>query len=231
MIRTFFILVISTVLGACGVPKKEYTALKDQVAGCETSRSACAEKLASLSSTKEQLSQELEQKTKTYEDLVGSLQNEIKDGKIKISEMKDRLTVNLIDKILFDSGSITIKDEGKDALGKIAAILKGVEGKRIEVDGHTDDVKLGPTLAKRFPSNWELSTARATSVVKHLVDEGVQEKRLSAAGFSMFNPVAPNETPEGRQQNRRIEIVLLPELPVQPAAVPTPSPAENPPAP
>ncbi|MCB0307773.1 MAG: OmpA family protein [Bdellovibrionales bacterium] len=221
MKKLFFFAIVGLMVG-CGISKKQYTSLEDQEKRCQAelseSQSAnkvCDEKLAALGSKKEELSQELQEKTKTYENLVGSLQEEINSGKIKISEMKDRLTVNLIDKILFDSGSVNIQEEGKAALAKIASVLKDITDKRIQVEGHTDNVKLGPTLRKKFPSNWELSTARATVIVKYLAELGVPESKLSATGYSMFSPVASNDTPEGKQQNRRIEIVLVPELPTQ----------------
>jgi chemotaxis protein MotB len=203
---------------SCGVSKQKYADLQAQANQLESAKVECEQKLTATSSSKEELSQELEKKTQTYENLMGSLKDEINAGKIKISEMKDRLTVNLIDKILFDSGSIEIKDEGKVALTKIADVLKSVQGKRIQVEGHTDNVRLGPTLAKKFPTNWELSVARATAVVKHLSGNGVPDKRLSATGYSEFQPVSSNDTPDGKRQNRRIEIVLVPELTVEPAA-------------
>lgn len=218
--RVLLFLLVGTV-AACGVPKAKYTSLQDQMKTCDTqladmktASEACESKLSSLSSTKEELAQQLETKTKTYENLVSSLQDEIKTGKVKISEMKDRLTVNLIDKILFDSGSTVLQDEGKAALKKIGDVLKNVQGKRIQVEGHTDNVPVGPTLQKKFPTNWELSTARATAVVRYLAELGIDQKNLSATGYAMFAPVASNDTAEGKHQNRRIEIVLVPQLEV-----------------
>lgn len=210
------IAILALATWGCGVSKKDYTALQDQANQCQSALSSASSAKASceknLGSTKQELTQQLEEKTQTYENLMDSLQKEVREGKIKISEMNDRLTVNLIDKILFDSGSTDIQEEGKAALQKIAGVLKDVKDKRIQVEGHTDDVKLGPTLRKKFPSNWELSTARSTAIVRYLAEFGVPEKKLSATGYSMFSPVAPNANEEGRQQNRRIEIVLVPEL-------------------
>ncbi|HLG18964.1 MAG TPA: OmpA family protein [Bdellovibrionota bacterium] len=215
MIRTLITTVLAAGLCACGVSKEKYTALEDQVNDCQgqlsataSAKKSCEDRLASLSTTK----LELEEKTKTYEDLMSSLKDEINSGKVKISEMEGRLTVNMIDKILFSSGSAQIQDEGRAALKKVADVLKGVKDKRIVVEGHTDNVQLGPSLQKRFPTNWELSTARATSVVKFLTGAGVPATNMAAAGFSEFSPVASNLTPEGKQQNRRIEIVLTPKL-------------------
>ena len=200
-------------LAGCGVSKEKYASLEDQLNSTKAEKDACNDKLTEVGAK----SQELEKKTQTYENLVGSLQQEIKDGKVKISEMNNRLTVNLIDKIMFDSGSTMIQEEGKAALSKIADVVKSVEGKRIEVEGHTDNVGLSAGLQKKFATNWELSTARAIQVVKFLAQSGVPEEKLSAAGYSMFMPVASNDTPEGKKQNRRIEIVLVPEVKPQTA--------------
>jgi chemotaxis protein MotB len=148
----------------------------------------------------------LEKKSAEYESLAHSLKQEISEGKIQLSELQGRMTVQLKDKILFASGSARVNKEGQEALVKIAGALKGVHGRIIRVEGHTDDVptdKGGP-----FPSNWELSLARAMAVVRALQDAGVDPTVLSAAGYGQYQPIAPNDSPENRSLNRRIEIVL-----------------------
>lgn len=197
----------------CGISKEKYTSLEGQMKTCQNQLTTVTEEKNSCEANLDTVSvkkTELEKKTKTYEDLVSSLKDEISAGKIKISRMQDRLTVNLIDKILFKSGSTRIQEEGKVALQKIASVLKGIEDKRIQVEGHTDNVKLSQLLQRKFPTNWELSTARATAVVRYLASLEVPQEKLSATGYSMFAPVSENETEDGRGQNRRIEIVLLP---------------------
>lgn len=199
----------------CGVPKKEYNALETQLEKLKTDLTQTKAQKSELEGNLNEVKTKkevLEEKTETYENLVSSLESEINDGKVKISQMKDRLTVNLIDKILFDSGSTKIENEGKEALNKIASVLKDIDDKRIQVEGHTDDVPVGRSLRGKFPTNWELSSARATSVVKHLAEMGVPTAKLSASAYSKYNPVADNDTEAGRSQNRRIEIVLLPKL-------------------
>ncbi|NOZ84799.1 MAG: OmpA family protein [Deltaproteobacteria bacterium] len=151
---------------------------------------------------------QLEEKTKTYDDLMNKMQKEIKAGKVAISRLKGRMTVSLKDKILFSSGQVKLNPEGKEALAKLAEVLKTLNDKVIQVEGHTDNI---PIRSKRFPTNWELSTARALTVVRFLQKHGVDPSRLSAAGYGPFQPVASNDTPEGRSKNRRIEIVLLPD--------------------
>jgi chemotaxis protein MotB len=119
------------------------------------------------------------------------------------------MTVQLKDKILFASGSARVGKEGQEALTKIADALKTVQGRIVRVEGHTDDV---PTGGGQFPTNWELSLARAMAVVRSLQDAGVDPTMLSAAGYGQYQPLVPNDTPEHKSQNRRIEIVLAPSL-------------------
>ncbi len=152
----------------------------------------------------------LEEKTETYDELVKSLQQEVKDKVVEIRRAGQRITVNVSDQILFDSGSPIVKPSGMAALKKIAAILANVQDRRIDVEGHTDNVPLTGELAKIFPTNWELSAARSTNVVRYLEENGVDPRRLAAVANSMHRPVAQNTSPRGRQLNRRIEIVLTP---------------------
>jgi chemotaxis protein MotB len=146
----------------------------------------------------------------TYDSLVSELKQEIKQGEIQITQLKDKLTVNMVDKILFDSGSAVIKKNGEKVLDRVADILKGVSKQQIKVEGHTDNVPISSRLAEKFPSNWELSTARATTVVRYLQGRGVNPAVLGAEGYAEFRPVASNDTDEGKSSNRRIEIVLIP---------------------
>ncbi|HEY6101452.1 MAG TPA: OmpA family protein, partial [Anaeromyxobacter sp.] len=169
---------------------------------------------------------DLEKKSGEYEQLATALRGEIENGRIELMELRGRTTVKMKDKILFASGSATIGADGRDALRKVAEALRGMQGKTIRVEGHTDNVPTG--ASGPFPSNWELSTARALAVVHFLQDTGVDPTRISGAGYGEYQPIAGNETPEGRSLNRRIDIVLVPlegavaapTAPAQPAAVP-----------
>lgn len=166
----------------------------------------------SLAVTKEKLEKaqkELEKKSAQYEQLAASLQEEIKAGKIELSELRGRMVVKMKDKILFSSGSVRINPEGQEALKKVAEALKDVSGKIVRVEGHTDNVPTDPKGP--FPSNWELSTTRALAVVKLLQEQGVPAEKLSAVGYGEYHPIASNKTAKGRSLNRRIEIVLAPE--------------------
>lgn len=146
----------------------------------------------------------------TYNELVEKMEAEIERGEITISELQGKLTVNMVEKILFPSGSATIKKAGMKVLEKVGDIVKGVEDKDIQVEGHTDNVPISSRLKDKFPSNWELSTARAATVVRFLRDLGIEGERLSAVGYGPFQPVATNNTADGQAQNRRIQIVLIP---------------------
>ncbi|MBI4391964.1 MAG: OmpA family protein [candidate division NC10 bacterium] len=155
--------------------------------------------------------QEIARLRTTYDSLVRDLKKEIEAGEIKVTQFRDLLTVNLVEKILFDSGRAEIKPRGLEILQRVGDILKGVQDKVVRIEGHTDNVPIGAALRSRFPTNWELSTARATVVARFLQDKvGLEPTRLSATGYGQHQPVASNETEEGRSQNRRIEIILAP---------------------
>jgi chemotaxis protein MotB len=166
------------------------------------------EKRRSVIQLQGQVIQLLDDTKKTIET---SLKDQIAAQEIEIVEIDDKLKVTFVDKILFDSGSVEITPGGKELLMVMAGSLGENKEQDIVVEGHTDDVPLGAALRKRFPSNWELSTARAAAVA-HFFQQagGIQPERLSARGYSHYRPVASNETEAGRHQNRRIEIILGP---------------------
>ena len=147
----------------------------------------------------------------TYGSMLEKMKSEIADGQVTITELKGKLTVNMLDAVLFDLGKAEIRPEGMAVLEKVVDVLKDVKGKVIRVEGHTDNLKIHGALAKKYPSNWELSSARAVNVAKYLQEKGINPTILSAAAFGEYKPVASNDTKEGRAQNRRIEIVLIPE--------------------
>ncbi|NOY86778.1 MAG: OmpA family protein [Deltaproteobacteria bacterium] len=160
---------------------------------------------------KVQKEEELQKLKAAYDELVSGLKTEIEAGEIQIKRMKDRLSVNMVEKILFDSGKADLKQSGIAVLSKVGTQLNRIKGKRIQIEGHTDNVPIGGRLKEKFPSNWELSSSRALAVVHFLQDKiGIDPEKLSAAGYGEYQPVASNETAEGKAANRRIEIVLLP---------------------
>jgi chemotaxis protein MotB len=150
-------------------------------------------------------------------------------GKLQVEIRENRMIVRLGDKILFDPGKTDLKQEGKDALTQVAAVLKDLPNRNYQVAGHTDNV---PIKSKRFRSNWDLSTARAVEVVNFMISSGLDAKRLSAAGYADQSPVAPNDTADNMAKNRRIEITLVPNLddlpPIDDALKETPTAAATP---
>ncbi|MBE0617547.1 MAG: OmpA family protein, partial [Proteobacteria bacterium] len=189
--------------------------IRVEVEALRTRVEQCGSEVSVLSEEKQRLEREKREKldeiSRTYEGLVEGMKEEVERGRVTISQLRGKLSVNLLDEILFDSGSASVKAEGKEVLDRVGEVLKGLEDKAIVIEGHTDDVPISGDLARRFPTNWELSTARATSVVRYLQEaSGIPPERLSAVGFGPYRPVAPNDTPEGRARNRRIEIKLIP---------------------
>jgi chemotaxis protein MotB len=150
---------------------------------------------------------EIKSESTTYQNLVKEMKGEIAKGEITIRELKGKLTLDVVDKILFQSGDATVKKEGLQVLKRVVDILKNVQDKAIRIEGHTDNK---PIRTARFPSNWELSAARALNVTRYLHQQGIEPAILSAVAFGEYQPVADNATAEGRAKNRRIAIVLVP---------------------
>jgi len=150
-----------------------------------------------------------EARAATFRNLVARLKSMIDAGQLKVVIRDGRMLIALPNDVLFDSGKTNIKPDGQAALAQVAKVLASIPDRKYLVAGFTDDV---PIHTARFPSNWELSTARAVEVTKFMIANGMSPKVLAAAGYGEFDPVAPNDTPEHRAQNRRIEIVLQPNL-------------------
>jgi len=182
--------------------------LRNKNAELEGDKQMLKEGIALLRKAREE---EVQTVSRTYEDLLDEMKGEIEKGQITITELKGKLTVDVVDKILFDSGRAEVKPEGLEVLRRVVGILKDVTDKTIRIEGHTDNVPIGGALAKRYPTNWELSAARAINITRYLESEGIDPALLSAAAFGEHQPVADNETPEGRAKNRRIAIILLPK--------------------
>ena len=191
-----------------------------RVSNLEQEKAAIAVRLeAQIASSSKEKQQELDGLRSTYDTLVTDLKSEIEQGQVTITKMADRLSVRMVDKILFSSGEADITTQGIKVLERVGKVLKNTEKQVIRVEGHTDNVPVSSQLSQKFQTNWELSTARASNVVRFLQDEaGIAPARLQAVGMSEFHPVATNKTLTGRSQNRRIEIALLPDLRELPSA-------------
>ena len=180
--------------------------LRLKVASLEEENRKLKEDIANLQRAKEEKVKEV---SDTYEKLLQNMKSEIALGQVTISELKGKLTVNMEAAILFDSGKADVKYDGLEILHKMVDTLKGVKDKAIRIEGHTDNVQISGALSRVFPTNWELSAARAINVARYLQQQGLDPAILSAAAFAEYKPVADNGTKEGRAKNRRIEITLV----------------------
>jgi chemotaxis protein MotB len=227
-------LALLPLLAACGVPKTQYDA---EVADAAKAKASCDEKTTSMQkdiddlkakvadaegkagasseATRAELEELRRQKAaaedrlKLFEDFLAKFKKMIEAGKLDITVRRGQIVLALGTDILFDTGKTEIKPEGRAALTEVAEALRGVTGRRFQVGGHTDTL---PIKTKEFPSNWELSTARAVAVVKLLIERGVRADAVSAAGYAEFDPARGNGTEKGRAKNRRIEIALVPNI-------------------
>jgi chemotaxis protein MotB len=163
------------------------------------------------------LEQEIRERNRIYEEVIGRFRSLIEGGQLSVSITRGRLAINLPQDILFESGSATIGREGRTTITEVARVLAGIADREFQVEGHTDNV---PIATARFPSNWELAAARALSVIHLLQETGVRPENVSGAAFGEHRPVAENTEPAGRRLNRRIEIVMLPNLDVIAGAMP-----------
>ena len=207
--------IMSALLVSCassGKYKKletDYNSLQERYNGLQAGYSACREQAAQAEKEKADLLAREQQNKATYDQLMSQLQKEVGEGQVAIQQYEDKLTVNVAEKIFFDSGSAELKSGGKEMLGKVGHIVKGLNDKVIRVEGHTDNVPISKSLRATYPTNWELSAARATTVVRFLQEfTGVPPEMLMAGAFGEYRPIAPNDTPANKQKNRRIEIVL-----------------------
>jgi chemotaxis protein MotB len=156
--------------------------------------------------------QEAQERGKMLGELQSKFKRMIDAGHLKVTTRHGRVVLELHNDVLFDTGAAEVKPAGKLAVAEVAATLRAVGGRRFQVAGHTDNAPITTETKKTYPTNWELSTARAISVVKLLVADGVDPDHLSAAGYGPYDPVVPNATPEGQAKNRRIEITLVPNV-------------------
>lgn len=154
--------------------------------------------------------------TKMSEKLAFVLQQQIEGSEVEVKNAGDWLEVNIQASVLFESGSASLSQPARDILGKVAGVLKDSTNP-IHVEGYTDNL---PIETRQFPSNWELSAARAASVVRLFQEQALQPERMAAVGYGEFHPVADNASDEGRARNRRISIVISKNEPVAPEPPP-----------
>ena len=157
---------------------------------------------------------------KTKYDLLKSTNNaqvfdfkkQIENKEVTIKTLKEKISVSFLNRILFDFSKTNITSEGRKILARVGDVLKNVQDQKIRVIGHTDNIHLSKDFQNKFPSNWELSAARASAVIRYFqTNKGIDPKNMAAMGRAFYDPIASNETKEGRAQNRRVEIIILPE--------------------
>ena len=148
-------------------------------------------------------------KTGTYEQLDAQLKGELAADQVQIQQLQNLVKLTLANGILFAEGGAELNEAGKATLAKVAPVLKGLSGQRIVIKGFTDNVPIGPELRQRFPSNVDLSKARADAVSAYLVAQGVPAGIITTTGLGETQPVASNDTAQGRAKNRRVEIDIV----------------------
>src|SRR4029078_3538956 len=207
--------------------RQESAAATQRAQAAEEGKTELAQKVeklesekAELTTAKEELSKDVQAKTGELEQLKGTssqleekMKDEIAKGDIRLSQSGGKLRVDLVDKILFDSGEAVISERGEGVLSRVGAVLAAMDDKQIQVSGHTDSNPISEKLAPQFPTNWELSVSRAVNVVRFLEEKpNVPAKNLIATGYGQHHPIASNKSAAGRARNRRIEILLTPSL-------------------
>lgn len=184
----------------------ELDACNGGYAQCQDDLESCQDDLASADTARDLV----QRRMAAYRALADRLEAAFSGGDLEILIRNGRLVVQLPNRILYDTGSFELRPEGADVVRALAAVLSQVPDRQFLIAGHTDDRVVKPTAP--YKSNWELSTLRALSVVYLMVDEGVPVAQLGATGYGEFHPDAPNDTEEGKQENRRTEIIIMPTL-------------------
>ena len=240
MIRALFAMLLLLPLAGCvtsGEFEKKNAALSVCLANLDATREQAQRSVAQRESERRQTAEELGVTSRELEacrqdvdaatrrtdtlkareaDLRSRLQTELGEKNVEIERLKDSLSLRVLDRILFRSGSASILQEGQAVLDKVAAVVKETDD-LIRIEGHTDDVPIGPQLKGKYFSNWELSGARAASVVRYFEHaHKIDPPRMEAVGLSLYRPVAPNDSEDNRRRNRRVVITLTTPL----AAVP-----------
>jgi chemotaxis protein MotB len=197
--------------------KRRVDELSGDIGKAQRDKEAMMQDLAAMKRSLEDLRRAqaaAEKRAKAFRDLVAKFKAMMDSGKLQVEIRNGLMLVKLPDNILFDPGKAELKKEGMDAMAQVTKILIDVEGRKFQVAGHTDN---RPIKSAKYRSNWDLSTARALTVVELMIKEGMDARRLSAAGYADSMPVDSNDTDDGRRKNRRIEIVLVPNIEDLPA--------------
>jgi len=190
--------------------------LQGQLQKCTENLSEREKTLGALKDETVLTKSQIDQIKSTYEALAFDLKEQIQKQEVTINKFQKEVSVSFVDRILFDFGKAALTKEGEKVLKKVGEVLKKIKEKRIRIIGHTDNIPIHPDYRYKFRSNWELSAARAASVVRYFQENiNLDGKDMEAVGCSFYQPVATNETEEGRALNRRVEIIIAPRMEVQ----------------
>lgn len=189
---------ISELNGKLGIADTQRTQLEDSVNEMKTAMEQMKKRR-----------QETEKRLAEFKELTAKFSKLVNAGKLSVKMVNGRMTVALSTDILFSSGSAKLSSDGTKSLKEVALLLKSLDGRKYQIEGHTDNI---PISSEVYPSNWELASARAITVVKNMIDAGLPAEQVSAASYAETQPVSENTTPEGKKQNRRISIVIVPDL-------------------
>ena len=206
--------ILSILLAVCAIAGFFfYTSNRDT----QQALQACEKKLSEQDKKVAELTEvQVKQMKSTYDTLVSDLKDQIQKQEVTIKEFHEALSLNFVDRILFEFGKADLTLEGEKILKKVGEALKNIKGKKIRVTGHTDPIPIRPDYQYKFPSNWELSAARAASVVRYFQEKiGLDPNDMEAVGRSFYQPEASNHTKEGRARNRRVEVLIAPQMEVK----------------
>jgi chemotaxis protein MotB len=203
-------------LGAC---QSELKSARDRIAALQAEAAALLKDKSKLKASVDDMASALadlerrraaaERRVASFQDMLARFQKLIDAGTLRVKIVDGRMVVELATDILFDSGSAKLSEAGTQALQEVAVVLQDIPERSYQVEGHTDN---DPIKTTQYPSNWELASGRALRVVRTMVGAGLSPERVSAASFGEYKPAASNDTPEDKALNRRIEIVVIPDL-------------------
>jgi len=195
-----------------GTTQKDKSSLEQQLGATQKDKSSLESNVEQMKEALAELRKrkaEADARIAEFKALLGKFKTLIDAGKLKVRIREGRMVVALATDVLFPSGSSTLNKEGKDAIAEVAKLLASIPDRKFQIEGHTDNV---PVRGKAYFANWGLAANRALTVLSTMIDAGMPPERISAASFGDSTPAKPNDTPENRAANRRIEIVVVPDL-------------------
>lgn len=196
---------VSELNGRLGIANTE----KNQLQGEKSQLQGSVKEMQTALEQMKKRRQESEKRLAEFKELTAKFSKLVNSGKLSVKMVQGRMTVALSTDILFSSGSAKLSAEGVAAINEVTQLLKSLEGRKYQIEGHSDNV---PMKSAMYPSNWELASARAVTVLKTMIDAGMAPDQISGATYGDTQPVSDNTTAAGKKLNRRIAIVIVPDL-------------------